>query len=522
MEWKIFLTVFISWALPVISSPCMPVDPTPNKVEDAKYGYENPQIRSSDVNVVSALGERHSNLDLGTFSLAKRLKPNDILFSFASKAPVGPDGAPTSNKAICLDCSTTGKAIITTSGLKTDESALKDSLKFSLNPTDVVVNALNLDLRLDFKGVTGHFELDVAFGEAESHSFPLFASENPLGIQLNDKDEVGLIFEIELTFTVSGEVEIIAGFDVEFPDDAYIILNPLSGELVKENLKGIKINALPAKFKSGAACVAVGLRYKLKVGTGVKVLGIGFEFEAGAYIDAPQYRACITYQPTKPCKYEFKEGFDVVAAVYAQAVENLDFISWSAGPTASTTLYAGPLPSKCLRKALKSEKSIPASSKTHGVTLTPEPKTTPQTPAHTSTTKKTESTSHPRTSTKPSSSAKKTETGYAHSPTIPGKNATATRTDSGTHSSTRLTINLSGFPTGAASIPSYGYGSSTISGTEGPAPSSAASHTALPSYSLVPAQEYSCRIRPPSSDPNKNHRSIHNRTVRPIENSQVR
>lgn len=36
--------------------------------------------------------------------------------------------------------------------------------------------------------------------------------------------------------TVTAPVDVIAGFEVEFSDDTFIILNPLSGELVEENL----------------------------------------------------------------------------------------------------------------------------------------------------------------------------------------------------------------------------------------------------------------------------------------------
>ncbi|KAB8292457.1 hypothetical protein EYC80_008176 [Monilinia laxa] len=266
MSWPIFSAFSINWALVVTSSPYMLVDPIPSDASGEGYGYAKPPVRSSDISVISSVEEQLPTLNLGTFTLDHRFQPATLMFPVAVKAPIGPDGSPT-------------------------------------------------NLRLGFQVVAGQFELDITFRVAGTYTFPILVSKTPLGIQLNDKDELDLIFEIEQSFTVNGRVNIITGFEVKFPDDAYIILNPLSGKLVEGNLKCIKANAIPANFKSGAAFVTVALKYKLKFGTVVEVLGLGLKFEAGAYIDAPEYRACIIHNPLNLCKYEFTEGLYVIAAV---------------------------------------------------------------------------------------------------------------------------------------------------------------------------------------------------------------
>ncbi|KAF7910387.1 uncharacterized protein EAE98_012074 [Botrytis deweyae] len=300
------------------------------------------------------------------------------MFQVAVKATPGEGGKVTGSiKAICVECFTTGNAIVTTTGVETDDSILGDFLHFLKTPTEIIVDALDLNLRLGFLGVTGHFEIDISFAVAGTYTVPIFTSESLLGIQLNDKDSIGLIFEIELVFTVTAPVDVITGFEAEFPDDTFIILNSLSGELVEENLKGIKAKSMPAKFKSGAGCFSVALRFKLKAGTSVEVFKFGFKFEAGAYIDAPLYKACITYQSDQPCTLNFTENFIIDVAVYAEAAKTIDFLTWAAGPILVSTLYVAPLPSTCFVSTTSLiQNGLASSTTSNPITPTPELETT--------------------------------------------------------------------------------------------------------------------------------------------------
>ncbi|TGO08155.1 hypothetical protein BTUL_0223g00110 [Botrytis tulipae] len=390
MKWAIVSSLVLSLALPVISSP-VPADNVPHKIYDRGDDYSKSQVRGANLEIVSSLEERRSALDLGSFPLAIHLPPNSVMFQVlniqapadikflsAVKATPGEGGKVTGFiKATCVECFTTGNAIATTSGVETDDSILGDILHFLTNSTEIIVDALDLNLRLGFQGVTGHFEIDISFAVAGTYTVPIFTSESLLGIQLNDKDSIGLIFEIELVFTVTAPVDVIAGFEVEFPDDIFIILNPLSGELVEENLKGIKAKSIPAKFKSGAGCFSVALRFKLKAGTSVEVFNFGFKFEAGAYIDAPLYKACITYQPDQPCTLNFTENFIIDVAVYAEVAKAIDFLTWAAGPIVVSTLYVAPLPSTCFISTTSTTQNGLASSTTSNpITPTPELETT--------------------------------------------------------------------------------------------------------------------------------------------------
>ncbi|KAF7945055.1 hypothetical protein EAE96_009837 [Botrytis aclada] len=449
MKWAIILTLVFSLAPPVIPSP-VPADTVPYKKYDRRDGYLDPQVRGPNLEIVSSLEERRSALDLASFPLAIHLPPNSVMFQVAVKVTPGEGGKVAGFiKATCVECFTTGNAIVTTTGVETDDSILGDFLHFLTNPTEIIVDALDLNLRLGFQGVTGHFEIDIAFAVAGTYTVPIFTSESLLGIQLNDKDSIGLMFEIELVFTVSGPVDVITGFEVEFSDDTFIILNLLSGELVEENLKGIKAKAIPAKFKSGAGCFNVALRFKLKAGTSVEVFNFGFKFEAGAYIEAPLYKACITYQPDQPCTLNFTESFIIDVAVYAEVAKVIDIATWAAGPTVVSTLYVAPLPSTCLISTTSSTQNGLASSKTSNpITPTPELETTLS-----KSTDEITSTSIPLTPSNPTTSYFSAEETRSRTVPLSTNSRNSTITTGRSHGS-GISAAATGTPSGAISEPS--------------------------------------------------------------------
>jgi hypothetical protein len=80
-----------------------------------------------------------------------------------------------------VKCYTTGRAVITTTGIETDESLLDDALGLITHPEEVIVNALDLNLEVTFEDVSGHFEIDVAFAASGTYTFPLFEPSTPVG-----------------------------------------------------------------------------------------------------------------------------------------------------------------------------------------------------------------------------------------------------------------------------------------------------------------------------------------------------
>jgi len=85
----------------------------------------------------------------------------------------------------CLSCYLKGTAVVTTTGVKTDESFLGELGSFFSDPLDTLENALDLDLEVDFTNLGGHFEFDFSIAAAGTYTIPIFKSESELGIQVS-------------------------------------------------------------------------------------------------------------------------------------------------------------------------------------------------------------------------------------------------------------------------------------------------------------------------------------------------
>ncbi|KAG9229660.1 hypothetical protein BJ875DRAFT_183024 [Amylocarpus encephaloides] len=287
---------------------------------------------------------------LGTFDLAKTFPAKKVLVQVALGKSQGQASESISLTAFCLSCFTTGKATVTSDGVKKDDDALGNFIDFlkNPNPEELVVDALDLAVTVNLENLGGHFEIDLSFGALGTYTIPLFKPSTPVGAQLDDKNKIGLLFTIELVLAVSGAVDFTTGFDFSFPKGASFTLNPLNGDLISMNIDGAQVNAIPVKFKSGAACVSATLRLKFQAALALEVLSKGFDFEAGVFFDPLQYKACVTFDPSKSCPLEFTQSFFEEIGAYAKAAVDLDFASLSAGPTAVSTFFTGALPSACI------------------------------------------------------------------------------------------------------------------------------------------------------------------------------
>jgi hypothetical protein len=86
--------------------------------------------------------------------------------------------------ATCVSCYFEGTAVVTTTGVKTDQSLLGDIISFLEDPIGVLVNALDLDLEVNLENLVGHFEFDVAFAVSGTYTLQIYNTETPVGIQV--------------------------------------------------------------------------------------------------------------------------------------------------------------------------------------------------------------------------------------------------------------------------------------------------------------------------------------------------
>jgi hypothetical protein len=86
--------------------------------------------------------------------------------------------------AHCVSCYFRGTAVVTTTGVKTNENLLGDVISFLEDPTGTILNALDLELEVSLENLTGHVEIDVSFAVSGSYTIQIYKTETPVGIQV--------------------------------------------------------------------------------------------------------------------------------------------------------------------------------------------------------------------------------------------------------------------------------------------------------------------------------------------------
>jgi hypothetical protein len=140
-----------------------------------------------------------------------------------------------------IDCQLYGEVEFFTTHVTKKESVIEhillDPIKFLLDPAQPLINALGLDLEIRFSKNTGaHFEFELEAGAGfKDHAFTLFKSETPISV-LIDEVTISIVAFLDLVVESSAEIDIRSGFEVLFPEGAFIIINPLNGFIEQFNL----------------------------------------------------------------------------------------------------------------------------------------------------------------------------------------------------------------------------------------------------------------------------------------------
>ena len=108
----------------------------------------------------------------------------------------------------CVDCYT--KGIVTAS--LTDEEIINPIVKMS------------------FSGVEAYVDMDIAVTAGATYAINLFSSQSPIGLGFPGLS-VGVVFSVDLVFSLSSEIDLSGGFYVKVADDAYLEAGVFSGKL---------------------------------------------------------------------------------------------------------------------------------------------------------------------------------------------------------------------------------------------------------------------------------------------------
>lgn len=108
----------------------------------------------------------------------------------------------------CLDCYTRG------------------TVTAKLTDDDII----NPSVRLDFTGVEAYVDMEVAMSSGASYAINLFTTDSPIGIGFPGLS-VGVVFYVDLVFSLTDQIDLEGGFYVKLNDSAYLEASVFGGEI---------------------------------------------------------------------------------------------------------------------------------------------------------------------------------------------------------------------------------------------------------------------------------------------------
>ncbi|KAK7744785.1 hypothetical protein SLS62_010018 [Diatrype stigma] len=222
----------------------------------------------------------------------------------------------------CIECTSKGVATV-----EVWEDLFDPSLKFSFKDAEFFVNVA------------------VNISAAQWIAIDLFASQTPIGIRVPGLT-VGVVFIIDLVFSLAEELDVTGGFWVKLPDDAFVEAGIFSGDIGDADF-----GQLPVTVDTGATTFKADLRFRVQAGVEGDTSDYGIDIGAGAviaiYANVLEYVTVFEYD-TPGCLVEAQANFNLNVGAYARLSVVIGPTVIGPTPTASTTLLAGPTLTQCL------------------------------------------------------------------------------------------------------------------------------------------------------------------------------
>ncbi|KAI0537343.1 hypothetical protein GGR58DRAFT_351897 [Xylaria digitata] len=237
---------------------------------------------------------------------------------------------------------------------------------------------LDPKLRIGFSGVQAYAALDLKASAEQTFSLNLFASNSPIGIGITGLD-VGVVFFVDLVFSLSEAIDLTAGFQVTVPDDAYIEADIFKGDIDDSAFGGLNSQSLPVTVVSGHATFKADLRLRVQAGAeaSIDLFGIGAGAVIGIYANIIEFVAVIEKTPTCDLETEISWGLNVGAYAHIDVV--VDYTILGPVPTVSTTLLAAETITSCWIEAAPTTPALlPTTSEAAVSSLSPASPSSPE------------------------------------------------------------------------------------------------------------------------------------------------
>lgn len=225
--------------------------------------------------------------------------------------------------------------------------------------TASVVDSDDLALRLDFADVEGYFDLGLTVSDTATYTYTIYSTESPVGVSFTSgvvDVSIGLVLYVDLVFSLSAEVDLEGGFTVQIADGSYLETDILAGTISNSVFSGTSVQAIPVTLKSGEATFQADLRLRAECGADAEVLGLGVDAELGVYANLLEF--IVEAETSDDCDLLLVETWDINAGAYIDVDVVIDYSTFGAVPTVSTTLYLGTTYSQCIGAAATATASV--------------------------------------------------------------------------------------------------------------------------------------------------------------------
>ncbi|TPX15560.1 uncharacterized protein E0L32_004258 [Thyridium curvatum] len=312
----------LAWALSCAASPAplvMPISPGPSSMTEL-------EMREA---LELATRTQHLEKRLSADFSMDKTWDNEVLFqgSYVGHSGDGPDKEHVSLAVTCRECYTRG----TVTARLTDERIIDPAV------------------RLDFRGVEAYVDLEVAASAGATYAINLFTSNSPVGLGFPGLS-VGVVFYVDLVFSLDAAVDLTGGFYVRLADDAFLEASIFEGAVVDSFFQGLTSKSIPIAVRAGRATFKADLRLRVQCGAEadglVSLVGLGASAVMGVYANLIEFVAVLDSTPE--CPLRAREWWDLNVGAYARLDVVVDYSTLGPVPTVSTTLLTAPTLTQCL------------------------------------------------------------------------------------------------------------------------------------------------------------------------------
>ena len=96
--------------------------------------------------------------------------------------------------------------------------------------TKLFENIFDPKVRLDFTGVEAYVNLNIAMSAGATYAVNLFTSNTPIGLGFPGLS-VGVVFYVDLVFSLTEEINLDGGFYVKVADNAFLEASVFGGDI---------------------------------------------------------------------------------------------------------------------------------------------------------------------------------------------------------------------------------------------------------------------------------------------------